>query len=236
MSRKHILWLAIAADARGDRCRSGDLDIAGSRRRFIAAGRHPHRRTRCRRARRHRGDARTDSRPRLPPRRVRRIMDRRHHAPLAATTAATPATTSSTAICSTRRTWRSSGAPTLLPPAPCATRTPMPSCVHARQPDRRRRADRPPRAAGAGLGPGCAELDRRDAGSVRQRSGQSACGAGPGQPGQGRREPAVWMPPNHAFRCQYSVQFIAVLRGYGLPVDAPSAPVLREAAQTCPTG
>lgn len=51
---------------------------------------------------------------------------------------------------------------------------------------------------------------------------------------KGDGEPAVWMPPNHAFWCQYSVQFIAVLRGYGLPVDAPSAPVLREAAATCP--
>jgi hypothetical protein len=47
-------------------------------------------------------------------------------------------------------------------------------------------------------------------------------------------EPAVWMPPNRAFWCQYAVQFVAVLRGYGLPVDAPSAPVLREAAETCP--
>jgi hypothetical protein len=43
------------------------------------------------------------------------------------------------------------------------------------------------------------------------------------------------MPPNTAFRCQYAMQFIAVLRGYGLPVDAPSATVLREAATTCPT-
>jgi len=49
------------------------------------------------------------------------------------------------------------------------------------------------------------------------------------------REPATWMPPNTAFRCQYAMQFIAVLRGYGLPVDAPSAPVLRDAAATCPT-
>jgi hypothetical protein len=47
-------------------------------------------------------------------------------------------------------------------------------------------------------------------------------------------EPAVWMPPNHAFWCQYAVQFAAVLRGYGLPVDAPSVPVLRDAAGTCP--
>jgi hypothetical protein len=47
-------------------------------------------------------------------------------------------------------------------------------------------------------------------------------------------EPAVWMPPNHAFWCQYAVQFVAVMRGYGLPVDAPSVPVLRDAAGTCP--
>jgi hypothetical protein len=49
-------------------------------------------------------------------------------------------------------------------------------------------------------------------------------------------EPAVWMPPNHAFWCQYAVQFAAVLRGYGLSVDQPSATVLRDAAATCPTG
>jgi Protein of unknown function (DUF1524) len=49
-------------------------------------------------------------------------------------------------------------------------------------------------------------------------------------------EPAVWMPPNHAFWCQYAIQFIAVLRGYSLPVDEPSAGVLRDAAATCPTG
>jgi hypothetical protein len=53
---------------------------------------------------------------------------------------------------------------------------------------------------------------------------------------KGDKEPAVWMPPNAAFRCQYSMQFIAVLRGYGLPVDAPSAAVLRDAAETCPKG
>lgn len=53
---------------------------------------------------------------------------------------------------------------------------------------------------------------------------------------KGDGEPAVWMPPNAAFHCQYAMQFVAVLRGYGLPVDAPSAPVLREAAGTCPTG
>lgn len=53
---------------------------------------------------------------------------------------------------------------------------------------------------------------------------------------KGDKEPASWMPPNAAFHCQYAMQFIAVLRGYALPVDAPSAPVLREAAATCPSG
>jgi uncharacterized protein DUF1524 len=52
---------------------------------------------------------------------------------------------------------------------------------------------------------------------------------------KGDQEPAVWMPPNLAFHCQYAMQFVAVLRGYGLPVDAPSVPVLHEAAETCPT-
>jgi hypothetical protein len=32
------------------------------------------------------------------------------------------------------------------------------------------------------------------------------------------------------------MQFIAVLRGYSLPVDEPSAGTLRQAAGTCPTG
>src|SRR5690242_1815688 len=53
---------------------------------------------------------------------------------------------------------------------------------------------------------------------------------------KGDKEPALWMPPNMAFRCQYAVQFVAVVRGYGLPVDAPSANALRDAASTCPTG
>lgn len=59
---------------------------------------------------------------------------------------------------------------------------------------------------------------------------------GPTNQDKGDAEPAVWMPPNAAFHCQYAMQFIAVLRGYGLPVDAPSAAVLRDAAQTCPSG
>ncbi|BBZ61449.1 HNH endonuclease family protein [Mycolicibacterium monacense] len=53
---------------------------------------------------------------------------------------------------------------------------------------------------------------------------------------KGDQEPALWMPPNTAFHCQYAMQFIAVLRGYGLPVDAPSVPALRRAADSCPRG
>jgi Protein of unknown function (DUF1524) len=53
---------------------------------------------------------------------------------------------------------------------------------------------------------------------------------------KGDLPPAKWMPPNAAFACQYAIQFIAVLRGYSLPVDEPSAVVLRQAASTCPTG
>ena len=52
---------------------------------------------------------------------------------------------------------------------------------------------------------------------------------------KGDKEPSAWMPPNAAFHCQYAMQFIAVLRGYGLPIDAPSVPVLRQAAATCPS-
>jgi hypothetical protein len=44
------------------------------------------------------------------------------------------------------------------------------------------------------------------------------------------------MPPNKAFACQYAVQFIAVLRGYQLPVEQASTDVLRQAAATCPAG
>lgn len=59
-----------------------------------------------------------------------------------------------------------------------------------------------------------------------------------GKPNQdkGDKQPADWMPPNHAFWCQYAMAYVAVLRGYGLPVDEPSVPVLRDAAATCPTG
>lgn len=60
--------------------------------------------------------------------------------------------------------------------------------------------------------------------------------AGGANQDKGDQGPASWMPPNHAFWCQYAVQFIAVLRGYGLPVDEASARELRDATTTCPTG
>jgi hypothetical protein len=44
------------------------------------------------------------------------------------------------------------------------------------------------------------------------------------------------MPPNNAFWCQYAMQYIAVSRGYALPVDQSSADVLRQATATCPVG
>jgi hypothetical protein len=59
---------------------------------------------------------------------------------------------------------------------------------------------------------------------------------GPTNQDKGDAEPALWMPPNAAFHCQYAIQFVAVMKGYGLPVDAPSVPKLREAAATCPIG
>ncbi len=52
---------------------------------------------------------------------------------------------------------------------------------------------------------------------------------------KGDQPPGSWMPPNHAFWCQYAIQFIAVLRGYALPVDQASADELRSAAGTCPS-
>ncbi|HEU0192120.1 MAG TPA: HNH endonuclease family protein [Mycobacterium sp.] len=59
-----------------------------------------------------------------------------------------------------------------------------------------------------------------------------------GRPNQdkGDAQPALWMPPNNAFGCQYAVAYLAVLRGYGLRLDAPSADTLRGAAATCPVG
>jgi hypothetical protein len=53
---------------------------------------------------------------------------------------------------------------------------------------------------------------------------------------KGDLPPGQWMPPNKAFACQYAMQFIAVLRGYALPVDQASSDVLRQAAATCPAG
>lgn len=60
--------------------------------------------------------------------------------------------------------------------------------------------------------------------------------AGQANQDKGDQPPGEWMPSNAAFQCQYAMQFIAVLRGYGLPVDEPSARELTEAARTCPSG
>ncbi|MCB0925918.1 MAG: HNH endonuclease [Mycobacterium sp.] len=58
--------------------------------------------------------------------------------------------------------------------------------------------------------------------------------AGKANQDKGDLPPGEWMPPNSAFRCAYAVQFIEVLRGYQLPVDAASARELRRAAANCP--
>jgi len=58
--------------------------------------------------------------------------------------------------------------------------------------------------------------------------------AGQANQDKGDKEPSGWMPPNTAFWRQYAVQFVAVLRGYGLPIDHSSATVLRQAAATFP--
>jgi hypothetical protein len=60
--------------------------------------------------------------------------------------------------------------------------------------------------------------------------------AGNANEDKGDSQPALWMPPNTAFHCQYAMQFIAVARGYSLPVDQASADVLRQSAATCPAG
>ncbi|MBY0440921.1 MAG: HNH endonuclease family protein [Mycobacteriaceae bacterium] len=60
--------------------------------------------------------------------------------------------------------------------------------------------------------------------------------AGKANGDKGDSPPAAWMPPNKGFWCQYAMQFIAVLRGYALPVDRPSAEMLRKATGTCPAG
>ncbi|MEO8816577.1 MAG: HNH endonuclease family protein [Mycobacterium sp.] len=59
--------------------------------------------------------------------------------------------------------------------------------------------------------------------------------AGQANQDKGDAQPALWMPANTAFACQYAMAYIAVLRGYALRLDQPSAEVLRRAAATCPT-
>ena len=41
------------------------------------------------------------------------------------------------------------------------------------------------------------------------------------------------MPPLKRFRCQYSVQFVAVVGAYGLTLDKPSVRALAAALQDC---
>lgn len=60
--------------------------------------------------------------------------------------------------------------------------------------------------------------------------------AGGANQDKGDQPPGAWMPPNTAFWCQYAVAFIAVVRGYDLPVDEASAMRLREASSACPAG
>ena len=60
--------------------------------------------------------------------------------------------------------------------------------------------------------------------------------SGPANQDKGDMAPGQWMPRNAGFACQYAIQFIAVLRGYSLPIDQASTRVLRAAAATCPAG
>ena len=59
--------------------------------------------------------------------------------------------------------------------------------------------------------------------------------AGQANQDKGDLPPGEWLPPNAAFRCQYAVAFIGVLRGYHLKVDQASATELRNAAASCPS-
>ncbi|BBZ23691.1 HNH endonuclease family protein [Mycolicibacter hiberniae] len=60
--------------------------------------------------------------------------------------------------------------------------------------------------------------------------------AGQANQDKGDAGPGQWMPPNRSFACQYAIAYLAVVRGYELRLDQPSAEVLRDAAATCPTG
>ena len=56
---------------------------------------------------------------------------------------------------------------------------------------------------------------------------------GPSNLDKSDAEPARWMPPLAGFACQYAVQFVLVLRSYGLPIDAPSRAVVVAALADC---
>ena len=58
---------------------------------------------------------------------------------------------------------------------------------------------------------------------------------GPANQDKGDQEPATWMPPNTRSGASTRCSSSRCCAATGLPVDAPSAAVLRDAAATCPT-
>jgi hypothetical protein len=50
---------------------------------------------------------------------------------------------------------------------------------------------------------------------------------------KGDKQPSRWMPANSGFHCRYAIQFVTVVRAYGLYLDRLSYPVLREALSRC---
>ena len=73
----------------------------------------------------------------------------------------------------------------------------------------------------AGLRVGHGARNWTDAMRVRFANDPANLLAVSGQANQDKSDqgPVAWMPPNHAFWCQYAMQFIAVARGYELPLD-----------------
>jgi hypothetical protein len=50
---------------------------------------------------------------------------------------------------------------------------------------------------------------------------------------KGDQEPGRWMPPRRGVACQYAVQFVVVVKTYGLYLDRPSVAVLDSALRRC---
>ena len=184
------------------------------------------------------GDTRSVARQRLSPCSVRRKRGPTTITRRSATTAATPATTSSTEISSRRPTCRSSGARMRSPRRHAAR--PVHQC-HDRipswgaRPALRCRSTTSCRCRWPGISVRAAGPTTRGCGSPTTRPTCSPSTA-PRIRTKATKGPSLWMPPNHAFWCQYSVQFADVLRGYALPIDQASADMLRQAAGSCPAG